>query len=408
MKKKLLLIGSIIIVVGGIIVGVYYKPIKKTIIKKPVTTNIVLKDTSNEKVLYGTFINPKDYVENIENGKLENNQKVLIDSFPKATIEIKYYDNNDELNIKEIELNVIDDEKPQIMNAGNITIKPGEDPDFKHHVMIGDNADRNPKIEIIGNYDVNRIGTYSLKYLVTDASGNQSEQWFKLNVVNNTSTSNQNYTHNNYYFSSFINDYKTDDVMLGIDVSKWQGDINWSKVKEAGCEFAIIRVGYQYGKDGELKVDPYFEKNIKGANEAGIPVGIYFYTYAYTTDQAKEHAKWVVNQIKKYKVDLPIAFDWENWTSFSTYGINFLDINQIAQTYIDTINENGYKGMMYSSKSYLEAIWNDFDPLWLAHYTKQTNYTGDYLFWQVSNIGKINGINADVDLDIYYKEKSKN
>ena len=405
MKKKLLIIIGIIIVIGGIGAVIYFKPTKK----EPVTTSIVTKEVTEDVVMYGSYVNPNDYIENITNGKLADNKPVLIDEFPTKEIEIAYYDNNNDEKKTKVEINVVDKDKPIIMNARNITIKVGGDPDFEHNVMIGDNADRNPKIEIIGNYNVNQTGTYSLKYLVTDESGNQAEQWFKLNVVNSTgSNNNQSYSHDNYYFSSFINDYKTDDIEVGIDVSKWQGDINWQQVKDAGCEFAIIRVGYQYGKDGELKVDPYFENNIKGANKVGIPVGIYFYSYAYSKEEASKQAKWVVDTIKKYQVDLPIAFDWENWTSFSTYDINFLDINQTAEAFIDTINDNGYTGMMYSSKSYLDAIWNDFDVTWLAHYTKQTNYTGDYIMWQVSNIGKINGINGDVDLDLLYKTKSKN
>ena len=400
MKKKILICLGVIVILTGTILGIYFKFFKKDI----VITNIVIRD-DNDAVMYGSFINPNDYVETIENGKLADDNLVLIDDFPSKTITIEYYDNNNDKKSNSVVLNVIDVEKPIIMNANSITVNVGQTPDFEHSVMIGDNADRNPKIDIVGDYNINVAGTYSLKYLVTDASGNQAEQHFKLNVINksNRSGNSSNYGHNNYNFSSFIADYKTDNVKLGIDVSKWQGDINWQKVKDAGCEFAIIRVGYQYGKDGELKVDPYFEKNIKGANTVKIPVGIYFYSYAYSKDEALKQAKWVVDNIKKYKVDLPIAFDWENWTSFSTYDINFLDINQTAQSFIDTINDNGYTGMMYSSKSYLDAIWNDFDTVWLAHYTKQTNYTGDYLLWQMSNIGKINGIAGDVDLDILYK-----
>ncbi len=400
MKKKFGIIVVTLFVLIETGIGIYFKFFQKDV----VITTISIKE-NNDGVVYGSFVNPNDYVDKIENGQLADDNLILIDKFPNKTIEIIYYDNNNDKRIKEVILDVIDIEKPIIMNARNITINVGEKPDFENNVMIGDNADRNPKIDIIGDYNINQVGTYSLKYLVTDESNNQAEQWFKLNVINKSNQSNNNSSssHNNYYFTDFINDYKNDSVKLGIDVSKWQGDINWSKVKDAGCEFAIIRVGFQYGKDGELKIDPYFDNNIKGANEVGIPVGIYFYSYAYSKEQAIEQAKWVVDKIKSYKVELPIAFDWENWTSFSTYEINFLDINQTAQAFIDTINKNNYTGMMYSSKSYLDAIWNDFDVVWLAHYTTKTNYTGNYLLWQASNIGRIDGINADVDLDILYK-----
>ena len=401
MMKKLIIILLIIFGLLGIGLGSYFTFFKE-VKKAPVTT--VIETTSDNKAVYGSLVSPKEYVKTITDGTLLDSDLVLIDEYPIKEIEVYYLDSNKDKQKTTVKIDVVDEEKPIIMNARNITSVIGNDPDFEHNVMIGDNADRNPKIDIVGDYDINKAGTYSLKYLVTDEAGNQAEQWFKLNIVTSKPSSSSSPSYNNYYYNTFKNDYENDSNSLGIDVSKWQGDIDWKKVKDAGCEFAIIRVGYQYGKDGELKVDPYFEQNIKGANDNDIPVGIYFYSYAASLEDATTQAKWVTKQLKKYDVDLPIAFDWENWTSFSTYDINFLDLNQIAQVFIDEVEKENYKGMLYSSKSYLDSIWNDFDTVWLAHYTKETDYTGDYILWQVSNIGKISGISGDVDFDIMYKK----
>ena len=395
MKKIIIGIGVIVILVGGFIVYKHFK-------KDPVITKIIIKNP--DEVNFGSIINTKDYVETIADGKIIE-EKILIDEYPTKEIAISYLDNNNDKHIKKLNLKVLDIEKPIVMNANTVVSYVGEQPDFTGRVMIGDNADRSPKIEVVGNYNINKVGTYSLKYLVTDQAGNSTEQWFKLSVINKSNGNNggnNNSSYINYGFDKFIRDYKKSDTKVGIDVSKWQGDINWQQVKNAGCEFALIRIGYQKGIKEGLELDPYFEKNIKEANAAGVPVGLYFASYAGSVEEAKEQADWVIKNIKGYKVDLPISFDWENWLYFTKFNINFLDINTIAQTFIDIINDNGYKGMLYSSKSYLESIWNEFDDVWLAHYTTNTNYQGNYSIWQRSNIGKISGINADVDLNVMY------
>ena len=93
---------------------------------------------------------------------------------------------------------------------------------------------------------------------------------------------------------------------------------------------------------------------------------------------------WVVKQLKKYKVNLPIAFDWEEWAYFNDYNLSFFGLTSMAEAFLDTIKENGYQGMLYSSKTYLENIWfpTSYD-IWLAHYTEKTNYQGKYRFWQI-------------------------
>ena len=107
-------------------------------------------------------------------------------------------------------------------------------------------------------------------------------------------------------------------------------------------------------------------------------------------------------------MDLPIVFDWENWNKWNTYKLSFHEINEIANAYMSTAKEKGYEGMLYSSKFYLETIWQNKKefPVWLAHYTnnaKTSSYKGKYQIWQLCNNGHIDGINGDVDIDVLYK-----
>ena len=102
-------------------------------------------------------------------------------------------------------------------------------------------------------------------------------------------------------------------------------------------------------------------------------------------------------------MDLPIAFDWENWSFYNEFNLSFFGLSNMADSFVKTVRDAGYEGMLYSSKNYLEDIWFKRDyPVWLAHYTTKTNYEGDYEFWQLCNNGRVAGINGDVDINIRY------
>ena len=269
--------------------------------------------------------------------------------------------------------------------------------------MCGDNYDNNPECVIEGDYNLDNVGSYNLVFKATDSSGNVSKKKFILNVNEASSKKESNGVKSVTEFSDVIKDYKNDNTQIGIDVSKWQGDIDFSKLKSAGVEFVIIRIGSSTGINGENFIDSKFIQNIKNANSVGIPVGVYFYSYANSVDRAISDAKWIIENIKDYKVELPIAFDWENWGSFNTYELSFFGLTNMAKRFMDTVKDAGYDAMLYSSKTYLENIWMSVDyPVWLAHYTKNTNYAGDYSYWQICSNGRVDGINGDVDIDIRY------
>lgn len=169
----------------------------------------------------------------------------------------------------------------------------------------------------------------------------------------------------------------------------------------------MIRVGSRRGIDTDFFLDSQFQNNIKNANKYGIKAGVYFYSYAASIEDAKKEAQWVLKQIKNYDIELPIAFDWENWSYYNDYHLSFFNLTSMAEAFVDEVEKAGYDGMIYSSKTYLENMWMPLeDDVWLAHYTDTTTtYQGDYKMWQLCENGKVDGISGMVDINILYLDK---
>ena len=275
-------------------------------------------------------------------------------------------------------------------------------------MFCGDNYDPNPKCYLKGDYDLNKVGTYSVEFIGKDSSNNTSTH--KMNIIvkeKNKSSKSQDSQVNNVEYTNFndvIKKYKTKKTEIGIDVSHWQGDIDFNKVKSSKVEFAYIRVGRGNGIGKDYILDDKFKTNIKGFNKVGIPVGVYFYSSANSLNDARREAKWILKQIKKYDVSLEVVFDWENWDDFQKYNLSFYNLTEVANEFSKTIEKAGYKSMVYSSKNYLESMWYDINSdVFLAHYTDKTDYKGKYKVWQICNNGKVKGIKSSVDIDIRYK-----
>ena len=302
-----------------------------------------------------------------------------------------------------IKYKVKDLSKPRILSSGDRFVTVNSDVYLCDYIMYGDEYDNEPVCRVEGEYDLNKVGVYDIKYIVTDSSNNEAIFETKLNVIpesKNNSTRRKTTT----YFSDVLNTHKNDKTMLGIDVSRWQGNVDYDKVKSAGAEFVIMRIGVESKQGEEIGMDSKYKENIKKAKKAGLKVGVYLYSIALNKDTATSHAEWVIKALDGEELDLPVVFDWENWSKWQEYKLSFHDINEIADTFMKTIEKAGYKGMLYSSKFYLENIWenkNDY-PVWLAHYTNETNYKGKYKIWQMCNDGVIDGVNGDVDIDIMY------
>lgn len=197
--------------------------------------------------------------------------------------------------------------------------------------------------------------------------------------------------------------------VFGIDVSKWNKDIDWEKVKAAGVEFAIIRCGYRGSKTGALVEDPYFAKNIKGATDAGVRVGIYFFTQAVTPVEAVEEASMVLMLSKQHKISYPLFIDTEGaGGNGRADGLDKETRTAVCKAFCETIENAGYTAGVYASKSWL---MNNLDTeqltsysTWLAQYSSQPTYEGEYDMWQYTSAGKIDGISTLVDYNVSYMD----
>ena len=397
MKKKIIIIITIIITVILLTIGGIFIYNKWRI----ANAKIIVELQDNLKIDVFSEIKLSDLIKSI-NGKLEDDFKINTTKVGVKPIKFNYT-NDDNIDVSySFEIEIVDQVPPVIFSSKSLSVQKGYNGNLAKELFCGDNYDDKPKCEIEGTYDGNKPGTYKLKFIGTDSSNNKSENEFDLIVKGNGSTSQPTPpTYQN--FSDIVKKHKTENTKIGLDVSKWQGDINFEQVKNAGVEFVFIRVGTQKGIGGEYVLDPKFEQNIKGFQKVGIPVGVYFYTYADSNKSAKADAKWVVEQLKPYKIQLPVVFDWENWSFYQEFNKSFYNLTEMANSYFKVIEKAGYKPMLYSSKNYLEKVWFKTNyPVWLAHYTDQTTYEGDYYIWQLCSNGRIPGINGNVDINIMY------
>ena len=398
-KIIIIVVLLIIFVVGGILA---YHKYQEYLEEERIKNAIVKIEYLNPlEIEFNKKIKLSDLIVNI-NGTLIDD--FIIDTSIVGEKEINYKYINEE-NIKvphKFILKIVDKTPPVIWLSDTYKVTVGSNKSLEELIMCGDDYDDNPECTIIGEYNLNKVGDYNLVMQAKDFSGNTKEKKFTLKVVKSSKSYNKEIT---IPFRSLYNEYKNNNTLIGIDVSKWQGDIDFQKVKEEGVEFVFIKLGGQNGINGEYYLDPKFERNIEGFKNVDIPVGLYFYSYSNNINNAIKDAKWVIEQIKDYKIDLPIVFDWENWSSYNKFHISFNNLTKAAGAFIKELEDNDYKGMLYSSKSYLENIWleNDYST-WLAHYTNKTDYEGKYKCWQRTSSAKISGITVNtVDFDICYK-----
>lgn len=190
-------------------------------------------------------------------------------------------------------------------------------------------------------------------------------------------------------------------MIKGIDVSKWQGNINFQKVKDSGISFVIIRAGY--GKLPSQK-DKCFEENCRKAKASGLDVGVYWYSYAMSVDEAREEAIACLSVIKGKQFEYPVYFDLEEQKQFAK-GRAFCD--SVVNAFCGELEKNGYFAGLYISRSPLERFISESTTkkyaLWVAEYNSKCRYKGDYGMWQYSSKGKVNGISGNCDMNYCYK-----
>ena len=192
---------------------------------------------------------------------------------------------------------------------------------------------------------------------------------------------------------------------MGIDVSKWNGNIDWNAVKNSGVSYVIIRCGYRGSTTGALIEDPKFKTNIKGAAAAGLKVGIYFFSQATNEVEAVEEASMTVSLIKNYSISYPVFLDVEA----SGGRGDKIDKNtrtKVIKAYCETIRNSGYSAGVYANKTWLTSYMNAGElssyKIWLAQYSSSVTYGGKYDLWQYTSKGQISGISGYTDLNLSY------
>lgn len=209
---------------------------------------------------------------------------------------------------------------------------------------------------------------------------------------------------------AYDGDYLTcisDESILGIDVSTFQKDIDWEQVKGAGIEFVMIRVGYRGSMEGLLFEDEWAQRHYAGAKAAGLKVGAYFFSQSITPEEAEEEARYAMQIIKGWRLDMPLVYDWEFiQEGYRTDVVDARLLTDCTKAFCDTVKSEGYYPMIYFNPSqsrkemYLEELTGyDF---WLAMYSDHMTYEYKVDMWQYTCTGTVPGINGNVDINLYF------
>ncbi len=199
-----------------------------------------------------------------------------------------------------------------------------------------------------------------------------------------------------------------ENAKFGIDVSKYNKEIDWNAVKDSGVQFAIIRCGYRGSKSGSIVVDPYFNANIEGATAAGIPIGVYFFTQAVNQVEAVEEASAVLSLIGGHDLKYPVFIDTEG--AGGAGRADNLDVqtrSEVCEAFCETIRSSGRRAGIYASRNWFNnrldiTKFTENDVIWLAEYADAPSYGGKYSIWQYSSAGRISGIEGRVDMNLSY------
>ncbi len=296
------------------------------------------------------------------------------------------------------------------------------------------------EVTVLASYDPKKDTTKALK----DKSGNQiyvladgkyveakvadyykyDTFYKKENVAQYTYTGWQNIDGKTYYFDKNGNKVTGEQVIqgakysfnsdgslnngsgiLGIDVSTWNGNIDWNKVKNSGVSYVIIRTGFRGSTQGALVEDNKFRQNIQGATNAGLKVGVYFFSQAINEVEAVEEASMVLSQVKGYKLTYPVFIDVEP-SGGRADSLSSDARTKVINAFCQTIQNGGYRAGIYANKTWLNQKMNisalSGYKIWLAQYNSTVTYGGRYDMWQYSSKGSVSGISGKVDMNLSY------
>lgn len=210
---------------------------------------------------------------------------------------------------------------------------------------------------------------------------------------------------------------ETQETTVGIDVSEYQGNIDWDKAAE-GLDFAIVRVGYRKSDTGEITEDRCARYNLQEARDRGLHLGAYFFSTAVSEEEAVEEARWVCELLAGYPITYPVAYNCEGFQDPDSrqYELTIEERSAIAQAFLDEVEAQGYTGMFYAARNELaeNQLWNTTAlelkyRVWVAQYgggsypeTEKPQYSGKYVMWQYTNQGTVDGIDGAVDKNVSY------
>ena len=238
-----------------------------------------------------------------------------------------------------------------------------------------------------------------------------SEEWVKINPYMEKNT---------YDFTNLVSNdgkmkYYSDGKKisyLGVDISRYQKDVDFEALKSDGIDFVMLRVGARGYKTGEIQIDEYFHENIKKATEAGLDIGVYFFSQAVTQEEAIEEAQLVLDNIKEYEILYPIAYDME-FIENDTARVETLTRDErttVAAAFLNHINNAGYTPMLYGDTEWLvkriDVAKFNASCIWLAEEADIPKYPYRYEMWQYTTQGQVRGINGFVDLNISFVDYS--
>lgn len=393
-------------------------PVRATGLQEDIEEYTYAMETDSEETEVGDE-EISDFPVNVSEDVIENTEEALgIDilkmesSDEKSDIDIMEMVPTDKIpgtDIEEIES--VDDAEDEFDIDSYMRLEeidnPEEDPQWWREMVVkrkaADYASFNEDGELMVNYEE---GEY-----VADEIGNYQEMY------------DSEFLEEQFVYGNFGAGYTHADrfagyqILNGIDVSKYQGDIDWQKVKADGISFAYIRVGYRgYGAEGKLSPDPYYKTNIVNAAAAGIDVGVYIFSQATTEAEAVEEANYVIDLIRGLPVSLQLILDYEfaSGANGATGRLYDAHLSRDAATnvciaFCNRVKSAGYDPMVYANKvmltNYLdgERIANS-GKVWLAQYASRATYEGTYQVWQYSSNGAVNGISGRVDMNFWYKK----
>ena len=259
----------------------------------------------------------------------------------------------------------------------------------------------NTVVEEINENEIENIEIYDIEdgYLTVKYNTEADKHEYNWDKLDNSTQ----------YYKYEDDKYKT---VLGIDVSEYQGYIDWEKVKEAGISFAILRLGFRgYGQAGRLVFDEKFEEYYQGAIDNGIEVGLYFFSQSVNIEEIREEADFILSNIEGKQITYPIVFDLEKIKNDDarTDILTPKEITDLALEFYKVVENNGYTACIYgNSKTFTTRMeierLNECNK-WYADYLEKPLYPYEFSIWQYTEAGSINGIEGNVDLNLFFLDK---